>query len=54
MRYTYHGERVPKGIPVCVWEGFVDGATLSSRDQLYRHPWYKRLGWSVGYFMGKR
>lgn len=52
-RYAYTGDRVPLLIPICMYEGYIDSRLLRSKDNLYRYPIIKRLGWIVGYVVGK-
>jgi hypothetical protein len=60
MRYAYTGERCPRFIPVCVYEGYLDNAKYHNLDQLYRpvmdsfgisprgFRYFKNIGWSIG------
>lgn len=50
-RHCYTGERVPRWLPTCVFEGWKDRRTagLLWAEQLYRSPMSKRLGWRLGW-----
>lgn len=52
-RTAYTGDNVPLFVPVCMYEGYIDSRLMRSfKDNLYRYPWHKRLGWAIGYFIG--
>jgi len=53
MRYAYTGEKVPAGIPVCVYEGWLDAVKYTTHDNLYHYPVWKQIGWLIGNALGR-
>jgi hypothetical protein len=50
--YAYTGEKVPWGVPVSVYEGWLDAVIYVEDDNLYRYPVWKQIGWMIGHFIG--
>lgn len=50
--FSYTGEKSPRFIPVCIFEGWLDSKLTHYPGNLYRHPVIKRLGWLFGYCCG--
>jgi hypothetical protein len=53
MKYDYCSERVPRLVPICVFEGWRDATRLPHERFLYRWPWYKGVGWKIGNLVGR-
>ena len=49
-RWTYTDYMVARGVPTSAYEGFSDRKYhgLLWSEQLYRRPWWKRVGYNVG------
>ena len=50
--FSYTGEKSPRFVPVCVFEGWFDSKLAVPPGNLYRYPVLKRAGWLFGYWCG--